>query len=47
MGLMAIYANLLLWVRIQLKPRGRLDSVTGGILSLGTFFMLQVPVETL
>ena len=42
MGLMAIYATFVMG-----SDLAKLDSVTGGILSLGTFFMLQVPVNVL
>ena len=45
MGLMAIYATFVMGSDLA-KSYG-LDSVTGGILSLGTFFMLQVPVNVL
>ena len=45
MGLMAIYATFVMGS--DLAKSYRLDSVTGGILSLGTFFMLQVPVNVL
>ncbi|HFD0501389.1 TPA: PTS sugar transporter subunit IIC [Enterococcus faecium] len=45
MGLMAIYATFVMGSDLA-KSYG-LDSMTGGILSLGTFFMLQVPVNVL
>lgn len=45
MGLMAIYATFVMGSDLA-KSYG-LDSVTGGILSLGTFLMLQVPVNVL
>ncbi|MFS1057472.1 PTS sugar transporter subunit IIC [Enterococcus faecium] len=45
MGLMAIYATFVMGSDLA-KSYG-LDSVTGGILSLGTFFMLQFPVNVL
>ncbi|EME8147814.1 PTS sugar transporter subunit IIC [Enterococcus faecium] len=45
MGLMAIYATFVMGSDLA-KSYG-LDSVTGDILSLGTFFMLQVPVNVL
>ncbi|MDQ8496262.1 PTS transporter subunit EIIC [Enterococcus faecium] len=45
MGLMAIYATFVMGSDLA-KSYG-LDSVTDGILSLGTFFMLQVPVNVL
>ncbi|ELB07006.1 PTS transporter subunit EIIC [Enterococcus faecium] len=45
MGLMAIYATFVMGSDLA-KSYG-LDSVTGGILSLGTFCMLQVPVNVL
>lgn len=45
MGLMAIYATFVMGSDLA-KSYG-LDSVTGGILSLGAFFMLQVPVNVL
>lgn len=45
MGLMAIYATFVMGSDLA-KSYG-LDSVTGGTLSLGTFFMLQVPVNVL
>ena len=45
MGLIAIYATFVMGSDLA-KSYG-LDSVTGGILSLGTFFMLQVPVNVL
>lgn len=45
MGLMAIYATFVMGSDLA-KSYG-LDSATGGILSLGTFFMLQVPVNVL
>ncbi len=45
MGLMAIYATFVMGSDLA-KSYG-LDSVTGGILSLGTFFMLQVPINVL
>lgn len=43
MGLMAIYATFVMGS--DLAKSYKLDSVTGGILSLGAFFMLQVPVN--
>ncbi|MFD1465072.1 PTS sugar transporter subunit IIC [Lapidilactobacillus mulanensis] len=43
MGLMAIYATFVMGA--DLAKSYKLDSVTGGILSLGTFFMFQVPVN--
>lgn len=45
MGLMAIYATFVMGSDLA-KSYG-LDSVTGGILSLGTFFMLQVTENVL
>lgn len=43
MGLMAIYATFVMGS--DLAKSYKLDSVTGGILSLGAFFMLQMPVN--
>ncbi|MGK4179395.1 PTS sugar transporter subunit IIC [Lapidilactobacillus dextrinicus] len=45
MGLMAIYATFVMGA--DLAKSYKLDAVTGGILSLGTFFMFQVPVNVL
>ncbi|MFT8337170.1 PTS transporter subunit EIIC, partial [Schleiferilactobacillus harbinensis] len=45
MGLMAIYATFVMGA--DLAKSYSLDSTTGGILSLGTFFMLQMPVNVL
>ncbi|WP_125607195.1 PTS sugar transporter subunit IIC [Lapidilactobacillus bayanensis] len=45
MGLMAIYATFVMGS--DLAKSYKLDGVTGGILSLGTFFMFQVPVNVL
>lgn len=43
MGLMAIYATFVMG--LDLAKSYNLDGVTGGILSLGAFFMLQMPVN--
>src|SRR5699024_7920239 len=43
MGLMAIYATFVMG--LDLAKSYKLDGVTGGILSLGAFFMLQMPVN--
>lgn len=43
MGLMAIYATFVMGS--DLAKSYKLDGVTGGILSLGAFFMLQVPIN--
>ncbi|WP_334332492.1 MULTISPECIES: PTS sugar transporter subunit IIC [unclassified Companilactobacillus] len=45
MGLMSIYATFVMGS--DLAKSYKLDAVTGGILSLGAFFMLQVPVNVL
>ncbi|ASN60879.1 PTS transporter subunit EIIC [Latilactobacillus curvatus] len=45
MGLMAIYATFVMGS--DLAKSYKLDSTTGGILSLGAFFMLQMPVNVL
>lgn len=45
MGLMAIYATFVMGQ--DLAKSYKLDGVTGGILSLGAFFLLQVPVSVL
>nr|WP_241864949.1 PTS transporter subunit EIIC [Lacticaseibacillus kribbianus] len=45
MGLMAIYATFVMGQ--DLAKSYDLDGVTGGILSLGAFFMLQMPVNVL
>lgn len=43
MGLMAIYATFIMGS--DLAKSYKLDQTTGGVLSLGAFFMLQVPVN--